>query len=72
MLIFFFQEEHQNVRHNRVHEVKFGKLNHLLTILDRYLKRLLLRCLLDRNLLNDDRQHKIVNKKTQFLRFGRG
>ena len=28
--------------------------------------------LMERNLLDENRQHKIVNKKTQFLRFGRG
>jgi len=38
----------------------------------KHLKTLLLRCLLERNLLDENRQHKIVNKKTQFLRFGRG
>merc|ERR1711971_273499 len=38
----------------------------------KYMKTLLLRCLLERNLLDENRQHKIVNKKTQFLRFGRG
>merc|ERR1712130_748541 len=39
----------------------------------KHLKTLLLRCLLERNLLDENRQQKkIVNKKTQFLRFGRG
>merc|ERR1712130_419731 len=39
----------------------------------KHMKTLLLRCLLERNLLDENRQQKkIVNKKTQFLRFGRG